>query len=362
MAMDNIRACRPDDIGRIVELHQRAHWASPLRVQRDNAYLQRFYTKLLFENPWLDERLPPLVSEDTGGRIVGFLGRIPRRMTFDNHEIVVAVATRLVVDQEHPSPFAAIELIRSFMAGPQDLSYSDGATSAVRKFWEVAGGTSIPIWSLKWAKVLRPCLFASVGRKRGRNEPSIVPRVICRGVDAFASRFSPFSVPKPETSSRPLATRELRELFHATSAAFAIRPLYEERDIRWLLEFAEGDEHWGPVQCTAVDHDTAGTLGWYIHVPKRDGISEVLAIGARPRSHGVVLQHLIHTAKTEGAAAIQGRLWPHRLDDYWDQGCVGKRGPWTIAHARDSRILNAVVGGDAFLSCLEGELWMPPTS
>ena len=248
------------------------------------------------------------------------------------------------------------------MAGPQDLSYSDGATNAVRELWELAGGTSIPVWSLKWAKVLRPCLFASVLGKKAWSEPSIVPRVVCRGVDAFASRLSPFTVPKPATSSRPLAAEELRELIHAASAAFALRPLYEERDIRWLLEFAEGDEYWGPIQCTAVDHDITGTLGWYIHIPKRGGISEALAVGARPGSHGIVLQHLIHTAKTEGAAAVQGRLWPRRLDDYWDQGCVGKRGPWTIVHARDSRILNAITSGNGFLSCLEGELWMPPTS
>lgn len=355
--MDNIRAYRSDDIAQIVDLHRRAHW--PNHAPRDPIMLERFYTKLLSGNPWRDEQLPSLVVEDDAGRIVGFMGRVPRPMTFGERRIMAAVASRLMVDPDHKSPFAAFELVRTFLSGPQDLSYSDGATEAVRRIWELAGGSSIPALSFKWTKILRPCLVA-LSQRMGKL-PAVVTAT-CRGADSLASRLSVFRVPRVETTGREIGAVELLGHIADTASAYALHPIYEVRTLRWLLEFTKGDEHWGPIRCTAVDRSGSGTVGWFVHIPRPGRVSEVLALGFRSGFHAIVLRHLIYTARHEGAAAVQGRPLPNLLDDYWAQGCLGKRGPWAIAHARDPRILTAVATGNAFLSCLEGELWMPPTS
>ena len=52
--------------------------------------LKSFLNELYFENPWIDGTIPSLVYAD-GGKVVGFLGVIPRRMSVCDESIRVAL-------------------------------------------------------------------------------------------------------------------------------------------------------------------------------------------------------------------------------------------------------------------------------
>lgn len=73
------------------------------------------------------------------GRILGFLGVMPRPMLFNGQLIKAAPSSQFIVAPESRS--VGVMLLRAFFEGPQDLSLTDEANSISRKLWEKIGGT-----------------------------------------------------------------------------------------------------------------------------------------------------------------------------------------------------------------------------
>jgi hypothetical protein len=80
---------------------------------------------LFLRNPWVEEDIVSLVCEDTGGKIVGFFGVVPRRMLYQGKSIRLAFGSNFVLDPESRASMAAMQLVRAFMKGPQDVSITD---------------------------------------------------------------------------------------------------------------------------------------------------------------------------------------------------------------------------------------------
>src|SRR5213592_998905 len=68
------------DVPRVAELHESILGGSR-RLSMENR--RRYLGKVFLENPWYDDTLPSLVAEEGHGRIVGFLGVLPRRMSWN---------------------------------------------------------------------------------------------------------------------------------------------------------------------------------------------------------------------------------------------------------------------------------------
>jgi len=82
-------------------------------------------------------------------------------------------------------------------------------------------------------------------------------------------------------------------------------------------------------------------------------------MGARKEQYRELLDHLFYSAWRDGSAAVSGRVQPPFLDILAQHGCVFSRnGPPVLVHSRHSEVLEAIQGGRAFLSRLEGEGWM----
>jgi hypothetical protein len=319
--------------------------------------LETFYATLSFDNPWHDPELPSLVWEDADGKVAGFMGRLPRIMQWRDQRIRMAIATKLMVDPTRRSPFAAVELIRAFFAGPQDLSYSDGATGTTRALWESLGGRSVPAWSVKWAKILRPCRLGFEDRSHSRLMGAVSG--LCWPFDRVASRMGPFRVPATQTSVEAIAAGGLTARMSASTSAFTLKPIYVEREIDWLLGFIDLDRSRGHVRTLAVIDGSGQELGWFSYISQPGGVSQALALGSTGGQLGAVLDQLIVQADRDKSVAVQGRIWPRFLDDYWASGCIGKRGAWTVIHARNRDICESVISGDAYLSAIEGETVLP---
>src|SRR6185369_17237027 len=78
------------------------------------------YIERVFLPPHTPEG-PSLVHQDDRGTIDGFVGVIPQRMVFDDRPVTAHVATQLMV-AETSRGLAGAQLLRNFLAGPQDLS------------------------------------------------------------------------------------------------------------------------------------------------------------------------------------------------------------------------------------------------
>ena len=138
-------------------------WWNLLRHRKGHApkAVQSYFHDLYFiDHPWIDRALPSLVYEGKGGRIVGFLGVIRRKMSLRGQSIRVAFGGNYVVHPEARSTPAGLRLLKAYMAGDQDLSLTDSANDLSRTLIEPLGFRTIVPFSMSWARPLRPSHYA----------------------------------------------------------------------------------------------------------------------------------------------------------------------------------------------------------
>ncbi len=339
--MSGVREFRSEDIPEVAQL-----WMKVFRGRGGPASeaLRAYFREIFFESPWQDESLPSLVYEETDKRIIGFLGVLPRIMTFNKQRIKVAVATQLMMDKDARADHAAARLMRKFLAGKQDLSFSDGASEAAEKLWQGVGGDVAVSDYMVWVRVLRPTQYASL-LLSGRS--SLLPVVralwpVFRALDAVIVR-------SPQT---------LLWCIRILSGNRALQPEYELDSLRWLLKRASEKQMLGELRKGVIRNGSGEILGWYLYYIKQGGIGQVLQFGGKPKSIRKVLNHLFCQAWSQGAVGITGKLESRFTKELVKSRCgFTWPGYGTLMHSRNKDILIAIHRGDAFLSRLEGEWW-----
>src|ERR1700736_2451951 len=92
LRLSQIRPFTAEDIPQVADLHRRvfglADRTSPDLLESYRTY----FIGVFLNNPWLNEFTDSFVHEEKSGRITGFLGVMPRRMSF-NGEVIQASIT-----------------------------------------------------------------------------------------------------------------------------------------------------------------------------------------------------------------------------------------------------------------------------
>src|SRR5580658_7920974 len=117
--------------------------------------LQAFLRELYFTSPWVDGAFPSFVYEGKGGRIVGFLGVIPRKMAMGGEPIRVAFGGNFVVHPDGRSYLAGPRLLGAYMHGDYDIWQTDSANDLSRKLLESLGFRTLPALNIHWGRPLR---------------------------------------------------------------------------------------------------------------------------------------------------------------------------------------------------------------
>src|SRR5882724_13259306 len=172
------------DIPRVAELHESVLAASS-HLSMENR--RRYLGKVFLENPWYDDTLPSLVAEEEHGRIVGFLGVLPRRMSWNGRSIKVAIVSQYMVEPGYRG-LTGLLLLKTFLAGPQDLSMTDGASHETVRIWKAVGGTDSIPHSIHWTRPLRPLRYA-LSCVSARIPPAALAAPLGRVLDAIATRL-----------------------------------------------------------------------------------------------------------------------------------------------------------------------------
>ena len=356
--MLSIRSLRRDDIPQIAGLHARVFPAASRLPAKDR---EPYFIRIFLDNPWYDEEIPPLVCEEDG-KILGFLGVLPRRMLMNGQAVRVAVSSQFIVEQGKRAALVGAALLKRFFAGAQDLSMTDGGSAHLRKLWEALGGVTSTLYSLHWVRILRPSQYLlSLACSYRPLYPLVLLKPLGMLTDTIVAHLprSPFRL-RRQIPERDLGVDELLTWIRQASCDRLLRPQYDEHSLPWVLKNAEEKFPTGRLRRVAVHTEAGAKIGWYLYYVRPGGVSQVVQVEAQPDAVRAVLDHLFYHAWRHGSVAVSGRLEPQYADALWERKCLlGFFGPWFLFQSRRPEILNAIHRADAFLTRLDGEWWMP---
>ncbi len=359
--VSGIRAAEPADLPAISQLYE--------RVARSGSAvpppgLSDYFRRTLFDHPWADPEIPSLVYTDRDGRIVGFLGSHVRRLRVDGRGVRMGCSGQLVAAPETGNRGAGALLMRQYMAGPQELTITDGATETVRRMWTALGGQPLVHASIGWTKILKPGRAAAAWLS-GRPSRPVLKRVarlaapvVDPAIGALLKRKKGFAPAPVGATAEPLTPEFLVEQVDAAVRRLRVCPDYDVQYARWL--FAELDAvgvRGTPVR--ALLRDRGGrVLGWYVYYLPPGGIAQVLAAVATDGEVGLVLDHIFQDAAQGGAVAVQGRIEPAALGALHERRCLLTRSAWALVHTADSTLMSLLPTAKSQLTRLDGEWWM----
>jgi len=340
------------EVARLYDLVVRS--GRPASPERLASYFQR----TLIDYPWADPEIPSLVQTD---RDVAFQGSHVRRASLDGRVVRLACAGQLVSHPDARSRGAGAMLLRAYLAGPQELTFTDGATDRMRDIWTRLGGRMAPLPCISWTKVLRPLGF-SASRILGptRRGPGAAAPAL-RALDAVATRLRAFRPPpaQPALSSEPLTPGLVLEHLPAVARQVRLCPAYDEDYLRWMFEELAAVTARGRLIATLVRERAGGrALGWYVYYLLPGGLSNVLQLASTPRDTQAVLDRLLHDAWTGGALAVRGRVEAPLLESLGRRGCLMHFTGEALIHGGDGELSDAILSGSSLLSRVDGEWWM----
>jgi hypothetical protein len=142
-------------------------------------------------------------------------------------------------------------------------------------------------------------------------------------------------------------------------SGWALHPEYDLPTLAWLLDEVARKRDIGPLETRLVRDGHGQAIGWFTYFANRGGIGEVVQLVARPGDQGRILAPLVADARARGVVALTGRMEPQAVAPLVTWGArFSHAGPWCLTHARDPRLLTAMLRGAGYISRLEGEWWL----
>jgi hypothetical protein len=357
--MGYIRPFAESDIPQVARLHWSVFRPGGLADSTGFESYRAYFGRVFLDTASRDGLLSSLVYYEDSGRIIGFLGVVPRRVTLNGRRFQAAISSQFIVDPSCHVGLTAVRLAKAFLNGPQDLSIADDANDVTRTMWEGLGGTTALLHSIYWTRPLRPAQLAlTFARKHRRLAPlAAAARPLAWAVDALATSLprGQFRQSRPGTSSGTLGPAECLRYLPEFAGAGSLRVDYDDRTLRWLASRAEQRKRDGKLRRVAVTEGQR-VIGWYVYHLNDEKIADVLQLAAAPPSIRPVLDHLFHEAWREGAVGVTGRMEPRFLQALSDSYCVfHRRGPWMLVHTTRPELLQSFLNGTACFSRIDGE-------
>jgi hypothetical protein len=349
-----IRAFEAADIQQVSNLHQKIFGVAK-SPDIGNRYAAYFTDK--FIDPVRQGALPSLVFEDENGEIAGFIGIATRWFVIGRRRIRAAVSSQFIAEPRARSRLIAVALLRDFLNGPQDLSFTDEANETSRILWERLGGSTSVLYSLHWIAPLRPTnLLLSKFRSRFGSLVTLAGPV-AKLLDGIASALTRPGKPgqPPDLRIEPLHAHALANFMSDSMDDMMLHPDYDAVSLRRMLDDAARQSAQGTLRAVLL-RSGRQVAGWYLYCLDRQGTAEVLQVGYRRGHREEVIDHLFNNARLDGATAVAGRMEPHMGTALASQLCLLSRRQFSmLVHSRDPQILNAIHSGKAFISRLDGE-------
>jgi len=355
--VSEVRPLARDEIPQIAEVYrfvERSDWRIPAPE------VPIWFDRTLYSDPWADPEIPTLVHVEDSGEISGFIASHVRRMRFDDKIIRLAAGGPLVVHPKARNRAVGPRLWRQYLAGPQALTITDGASDEMRQIFELIGGQMMHPSSMAWARVFQPFSFMGARLLHSRPRAKAAGAHMLPTLDVITAKAVHY-FNKPNglgMTTEPLTPKLLLEHLPVVSRSLRLYPDYDEPFLEWLFAELHHNRTWGIPVRRLVRDESSRVLGWYVYFLLRGQGCQVVHVAARDRHAGDVLDALFADAVASGGAGVQGRVEPRLLADLAHRGCLFRYSARSLVHSRDPELLAVLAGGQALLTRLEGDWWM----
>jgi hypothetical protein len=355
-----IRPLKRDDFPKVASLYEAiSRSGSGMPPQGLASYFER----TLLDHPWADPEIPSLVYLDEQGTVRGFIGAHVRRLSLEGKPVRMACGGQLMSDPAVRNRAVGTLLLRRFLAGPQDLTMTDGAIEATRRMWRGLGGTVGHLGSITWVRLFD---WRSAGEQALQRLGMAAWRPLARpalsAVQAVANRVPAVSlrVQDPPTWAEDLTPQALLEHLPSVSRHRRLHPNYDEEFLAWLFREMAAVRSRGELVKRLIHDREDRVLGWYVAYLQPRGLSEVMQIAARERDAQAVLDHLFHDAQSAGVAALAGQFEPALFEALAERRrrCFLHLSANFLVHSRHSEVLTPILLGEAMVTRMDGERWM----
>jgi L-amino acid N-acyltransferase YncA len=350
--LDLIRKFESSDVEQVANLH-RTVFSLNIEGPLEQRYHSYFSEEFLSTDK---DSLPSLVCETRDGRILGFLGVAVRHFSFEGRRITAGLSSQFVVHPEGRQRLTGVHLLREFLNGRQDLSFTDEANDASQKIWIALGGSVSALQGVHWFIPLRPVRLACNRYLKPWMATSL------SGAADFLDRLvssvpqTPFQTSGPLLTGEPLSASAMLACLHEVTPQCQLRPHYDSGSLTALIDRAGGKTRQGSLQGNLLRDEGNHVAGWYLYHCKAGGLAEVLQIASREDCRLRVVGHLVSDASAHNASAAVGRLEPGLVEPLANRFCLLFRRKYAmLVHSRFPDILGAIHSGRAFISRLEGE-------
>lgn len=354
---ETVRPCQREDAPALAAMFTRTFRRGK---QPNSEALAKYFENVIFASAAESAEPRSRVFIDAGGEVRGFIGVWPRRLQMHGRTIEAAVAGSLMVDRPEAHPTAGARLLRSYLAGPQELSFSETANDISQRMWKKVGGECLAATSLDWLRVLRPAGLA-VAAATYAFRPASLLRPLASGFDRLIETRgrNPLSLSGAPAGVRveDATSEELAGIIPELSRSFALYPDWNSPSLAFLLSHAEAKERYGETHRQIVYSHAGRPIGCYIFFARRGDIARVLQVLAAPDHAGVTLDSLFHEAAALGCVGVRGRVDAGVLEALIARRCLLFHGSAMVVHARDKALLEEVRNAPALLTGLAGESW-----
>ncbi len=318
--------------------------------------LVEYFARTL-NHPMADDELPSLVYVNADDEIVAFIASHVRRGRVGGRSLRIRCTGQLV-SGPNAGPIAGPALLRTVLAGPQDLAITDGATPLVVDMWTRLGGHIHYGASTVWNRPFRPVREAG-NRLVPDRYRSFRPtgRIIDLG-DRLGRRWLGPNPPPPNVNAQPMTTTDLVEATRDAARTGRVALDLDAPFARWLLNEIAAVTERGDMTANRVLRD-GRLIGWYIAYFKSGGTGQVLEIrSTSPENLDDVLSRLLHDAYRAGVTALQGRMDPWLFPIIRRRRFILRAGEAALFHSNEPELSRLIACGETDLSRLGGEWWM----
>jgi hypothetical protein len=322
--------------------------------------LENYLRALTLGSPCYSETAGTQVYEQQDGSIRSALLAVPMRFIACGHVLPGRLLGVFMTDGNKEAAGAA-KLILALRPRRADFSFCDSASPTSASHLVAIGGKPIPVQNLEWSRSFRP-LGALAGRFAERvlrrRDPGLARLV--RPVDALLRRL------RGERDAEEAAGVKVMEmpvpafLEHAPRliAHYAVRPLWSEDELSWLVSLAAQNTRLGSFTIRAVEDRAGKVIGCFVYYAAPGRTAHVLNVLSLPRQECAVLNAMFRYLDGTGHVEARGRAQPALMVGLaLQRWLVFRHKAFAMTLTRLSDVNDAVVRGDVYIGGLAGEDW-----